>query len=227
MNLKDKIIETATELFSSNGFEKTTIEEIIREASCSKGGFYHHFKSKDEVLEHIIDSYLVEFKEYFKQLVIVEYDDFPVKFNKVYDFITGYKTKQLENWKDIKNVFIFSGNERALRSLNRKFKEVVNKIYYQLILQGLAKKEIVVDFPKETAELCTKQVLWIFDAAVQTIKNTNALNSFNTLLDYSEKLISQQLGLETGHIKYKECSLAYQRKIIMMYSANEKEYKYD
>jgi hypothetical protein len=91
----------------------------------------------------------------------------------------------------------------------------------------LAKKEIAVDFPNETAELCTKQVLWIYDAAVQTIKNTNALDSFNTLLDYSEKLISQKLGLESGQIKYKDCSLTYQKEIIMMYSANREEYKND
>lgn len=227
MNQKDKIIVAATEVFTRKGFEKTTIEEIIREAGCSKGGFYHHFKSKDEVLEHIIDGLLVEIKEYLNQLFIIEYDDFPVKFNQVYDFITGYKTKQIENWKGIKNMFIFSENERVLLSLNRKFSEVVNNIYYKLILKGLYKKEISLDFPNETAELCTKQVLWIYDAAVKTIMNANALDSFKTLLDYSEKLISQQLGLENGQIKYKDCSLTYQKKIIMMHSANEKEYKND
>ena len=223
MNYKEKIIETATELFAKKGYEKTTIEEIIRETGCSKGGFYHHFKSKDEVLEYTIESYLVELKDYFSQLVIDEYDDFSMKFNQVYEFITEYKSRQLENWDDIKNVFIFSGNERMLRTLNRKFSETVNGIYGQIILQGLAKDEINVDYPLAIAELCTRQVLWIYEAATKTLKNQNTKESFNTLLDFSEKLISQQLGLNRNQIKYKACSQAYQEKILMMYFANEKE----
>ncbi len=223
MNYKEKIIETATALFAKKGYEKTTIEEIIRQTGCSKGGFYHHFKSKDEVLEYTIESYLVELKDYFSQLVIYEYDDFSMKFNQVFDFITEYKLSQLENWDDIKNVFIFSGNERMLRILNRKFSEIVNGIYCQIILQGSANDEIKVDYPREIAELCTRQVLWIYDAAVKTLKNQDTKDSFDTLLDYSEKLISQQLGLNSNQIKYKECSQVYQEKILMMYFANVKE----
>ena len=86
----------------------------------------------------------------------------------------------------------------------------------------MKKKEIMIDFPIETAELCTKQVLWIYEAAARTMQNTNTPNSFNTLLDYSEKLISQQLGLENGQVKYKDASLKYQKKI-MKHSASWKE----
>ncbi len=223
MNLKNTIIEAATKLFARNGFEKTTMEEIIRKAGCSKGGYYHHFKSKDEVLESIIDNYLDKLKEYFKRLVIVEYDKFPDRFNQAYAFVTGYKEKQLEDWSDIKNTLIFSGNERALRSLNRKFNEIVNDVYYQIIIQGLAREEISIDFPRETAELCTKQALWIYDAARKTINDKDSLECFYTLLDYSEMLINQQLGFKNGQIKYKDCSIRYQQKIIMMYSLHEKE----
>lgn len=44
------IIDTALPLFLEKGFEKTSIEEICRACNLSKGGFYHHFKSKDELL---------------------------------------------------------------------------------------------------------------------------------------------------------------------------------
>lgn len=44
------IIDTALPLFLEKGFEKTSIEEICRTCNLSKGGFYHHFKSKDELL---------------------------------------------------------------------------------------------------------------------------------------------------------------------------------
>lgn len=223
MNLKDKIVTTASELFSKNGFDKTTIEEIIRAADCSKGGFYHHFKSKDEILDYVIDNYLLDFKEYFSQPTIKAEDDFPSRFNQVYDFITAYKLNQLNKWDHIKNMFIFSGNDKALRSLNRKFNDVVSHIYYQLIIHGLAEKEITLDYPKETAELCTRQVLWLYDEAIKTLKHVNTLDSFYALIDYSEALISQQLGLTKGLIHYKDLSLNYQKTLVLMYSTNEKE----
>ena len=53
MELKDKIIDSAYELFAENGYDKTTVADIINKAGCSKGGFYHHFKSKFEIIEAI------------------------------------------------------------------------------------------------------------------------------------------------------------------------------
>ena len=49
-NKKEIIVETATSLFSENGFEKTSVAAICETANVSKGLVYHHFKSKDEIL---------------------------------------------------------------------------------------------------------------------------------------------------------------------------------
>lgn len=47
---REKIIETAWKLFNEKGFGETTINDIIREADISKGTFYYHFRSKDDLL---------------------------------------------------------------------------------------------------------------------------------------------------------------------------------
>lgn len=49
-NKKDIILETATSLFATHGFEKTSVAAICEKAQVSKGLVYHHFKSKDEIL---------------------------------------------------------------------------------------------------------------------------------------------------------------------------------
>jgi len=49
-NKKDIILETATSLFATHGFEKTSVAAICENAQVSKGLVYHHFKSKDEIL---------------------------------------------------------------------------------------------------------------------------------------------------------------------------------
>ena len=52
---KDKIIETADELFYKRGFEHTSFAHIAEILNISRGNFYHHFKTKDEILEAVIN----------------------------------------------------------------------------------------------------------------------------------------------------------------------------
>lgn len=49
-NTKGKIISAAWKLFYEQGFENTTVEDIIFESETSKGSFYHYFESKDALL---------------------------------------------------------------------------------------------------------------------------------------------------------------------------------
>ncbi|MEO9483024.1 MAG: TetR/AcrR family transcriptional regulator [Ekhidna sp.] len=53
MNKKQQVINAATTLFSEKGFEKTSMSEICSAANVSKGLVYHHFQSKNEILEKI------------------------------------------------------------------------------------------------------------------------------------------------------------------------------
>lgn len=55
---KEKIIETSTELFSKNGFDSTSVDEIAREAGVNKALIYYYFKSKEDLLDQIVHSLL-------------------------------------------------------------------------------------------------------------------------------------------------------------------------
>ena len=50
---KNSILETAEKLFFEKGYEQTSIQDILDVLSLSKGGFYHHFPSKEAILEEI------------------------------------------------------------------------------------------------------------------------------------------------------------------------------
>ena len=45
-----EIVEAAVKEFLEKGFEGASMEAIARRADLTKGGLYHHFKSKDEIL---------------------------------------------------------------------------------------------------------------------------------------------------------------------------------
>ncbi|UVI31105.1 TetR/AcrR family transcriptional regulator [Paenibacillus spongiae] len=50
----EKLIASGVELFSRQGYSNTSIDQIVRHAGYSKGGFYAHFSSKEEFLLTII-----------------------------------------------------------------------------------------------------------------------------------------------------------------------------
>ncbi|MEF9894424.1 MAG: TetR/AcrR family transcriptional regulator [Clostridia bacterium] len=50
---RQAILETAERLFFEKGYEETALQDILDEMSLSKGGFYHHFESKLQLLEAI------------------------------------------------------------------------------------------------------------------------------------------------------------------------------
>jgi len=56
--LKERIIETALQLFEAYGYHGVTVDRIVSECNTSKGGFYHNFKSKDELLYYIHDIFI-------------------------------------------------------------------------------------------------------------------------------------------------------------------------
>ncbi|MBR2490137.1 MAG: TetR/AcrR family transcriptional regulator [Ruminiclostridium sp.] len=54
-NTRGKIVSAAWQLFYEQGYEETTVEEIIESSQTSKGSFYHYFDGKDALLSTLSD----------------------------------------------------------------------------------------------------------------------------------------------------------------------------
>lgn len=55
LSTRDHIIQAADQLFYERGFEKTSFADIAESVQISRGNFYYHFKSKDDILAAVID----------------------------------------------------------------------------------------------------------------------------------------------------------------------------
>ena len=64
---KSRIVKAAWNLFYKNGYDHTTVEDIIAASKTSKGTFYHYFKGKEALLNSL--SYL--FDEKYEELAAV------------------------------------------------------------------------------------------------------------------------------------------------------------
>lgn len=64
-NTRSRIVSTAWKLFYRDGFDNTTIDNIIENAHISKGSFYHYFESKEALVDGV--SYM--FDEAYEEII--------------------------------------------------------------------------------------------------------------------------------------------------------------
>jgi AcrR family transcriptional regulator len=53
-------MQIARRLFFARGYDRVSIDDVIAEAGLSKGAFYHHFVSKNELLEEVTQAIATE-----------------------------------------------------------------------------------------------------------------------------------------------------------------------
>lgn len=72
---KKEILDTALELFMKNGYEATSVGDIVEKLGVAQGLFYYYFKSKDEVYRAAMEQFADDFTS---QLVSIVLDTIPL-----------------------------------------------------------------------------------------------------------------------------------------------------
>lgn len=54
---RNEILDAADELFAQKGFDGTSTNDILEKVGIARGTLYHHFKSKEDIMDALIDRY--------------------------------------------------------------------------------------------------------------------------------------------------------------------------
>lgn len=91
MNLKETIIHESMKLFSLNGFLSTSIQDILSSANTSKGGFYNHFSSKEDLFFQVLD----EGRKIWREKNLCGIDEIEDPVGKIILLLENYKNRYL------------------------------------------------------------------------------------------------------------------------------------
>ncbi|WP_338471421.1 TetR/AcrR family transcriptional regulator [Niallia sp. XMNu-256] len=131
MTKKQLIMEKATELFAKQGFGATSIQQITDYCGISKGAFYLSFKSKDELIETLIDQFMIQIISDIDYIVNRSQNEQDILFDFYY---TSYRFFQQH--LDFARIFINeqmkSINEEVLTKF-RSYNERIEKIIMTMI----------------------------------------------------------------------------------------------
>jgi AcrR family transcriptional regulator len=73
-NRRDVILEKAAELFANKGVAATTVREIADSVGLLSGSLYHHFESKDAIVDELLRSYLTDLLAGYKRVTAESVD---------------------------------------------------------------------------------------------------------------------------------------------------------
>jgi AcrR family transcriptional regulator len=138
---KDRIVSVAWKLFYDKGYDNTTVDEIIKSCSVSKGAFYHYFRAKDDLLSSL--PYMFD-REYEKILITLEPDMH--SFDKLL-----YLTKHLFQFIEVTvpvdllallySSQVIKKGEKHLLDKNRFYYKTLNR----LVEEGQKRNQIVAE----------------------------------------------------------------------------------
>lgn len=80
-NTRNIILKTSFSLFLQKSFKEVTMNEIVNASGLSKGAFYHHFQSKEQLFVEVINSF-------FFDHMVIDYEK--LNKNSLWDFYHDY-----------------------------------------------------------------------------------------------------------------------------------------
>lgn len=144
---KQELLKIAYRLILSKGYEETSIDEIITEAQIAKGTFYYHFKSKEEMLEALINMMIMEQTERAKQVLSAP---LPIP-QKTVAVITAFRPKQDE--AAIQDALNGKENIVLHEKINRRVIDEAVPILSEVVAEGIAEEILECDNIKERVRM--------------------------------------------------------------------------
>jgi len=137
---KTEIVNAAQTQFLQKGYDATTIQDIIDSLGIAKGTFYHYFKSKEELLDEIIERMMSDMSNRIKTILDTKKSALE-KFNDVFKLGTLYKVENIDVFTILVKTLYRDENyilrDRMFRSSTKKNGPIIAQIVKQGIKEGV------------------------------------------------------------------------------------------
>ncbi|MDF2615106.1 MAG: hypothetical protein K0S71_2892 [Clostridia bacterium] len=193
---KYELTEIAEKLFIEKGYEETSIEDILKASGLSKGGFYHYFKSKEEVLSESISNLM---ENSLKELESIIDNDSMNALEKLKLFME--KKSELQNNKKefAKYLSMIMKSDFTLYKYYISLAEKYVNPLARIIEQGVRENIFDVKFPRETADIMLRAVTSLPQSAFfsEYLHNETSHNNYSASL---KDVIARILGVDSTAI---------------------------
>lgn len=203
---RTEILDRAYRLFADQGYERTSVNQLICAVGFSKGAFYHHFSSKEELLEALASRIA---SAAANEAVVVADDPSLDAFARLTAFLTHMRRRKLDQVAEMREVFepVFrEENVRLFHRIHAAITAVVQPILARIIADGVAEKTFDTADPQIAASLILQLGVsgreLIGEVMVSKPHERDALiEQLCDRLDYLGTVVDRILGIPEGSIQ--------------------------
>jgi len=202
---RNEILDGAKQLMYTKGYEQMTIQDILDALQVSKGAFYHYFRSKQEVLEALIER-LQDERDHVLLPIVHDPHLFALeKLQSIFDTLVSWKTVQktflLALWR------VLYADENAL--FQRKWRAAalkrVSPLLAHIIREGIEQGVLTATHPEQSGEVILSMMLDLSETLGDLFSSSELDHQvpsriLNTVSAYTEAL-ERVLGVTMGSLQ--------------------------
>ena len=131
------ILDAAQKLFFARGWDEVTIADVLNEAGISKGGFYHHFAAKEDLLDGVVERFTTEALASAQAARAATSGDALKRFNAFLAESSRWKAEQGQQMKFFMDVMLRPGNDVLFGRITAAATAAAMPVLLEMIAQGV------------------------------------------------------------------------------------------
>ncbi|MBR6478494.1 MAG: TetR/AcrR family transcriptional regulator [Lachnospiraceae bacterium] len=193
---KKEILDAAEELFIARGYDETSTSDILEKVGIARGTLYYHFKSKEEILDALIDRIMQEAARRMNAALSGKED----VLHKVILFMGAVKLDSAIG-KEITDYAHKPQNALMHQKIQKALLTVMTPMVAKIIKDGIADGSIKTDYPEETAEMILIYSSVAFDDLEELAPEEKARKAM-AFVSNLERLLGMKKGSLSGMLQY-------------------------
>ena len=188
-NKKEFILDTAEKMFVEQGFDQTSISQLLDATKVARGTLYYYFTSKEEIMDAIIERWI---EQSFEQMRIwVERKQLPI-LERLMGALASLNMQK--DGQELLDHLHAPQNALLHEKTNQILLSKVPEILYPLFQEGFQTGEMQTTYPYETIEMMLTYSLQIFDNSFQTLDQAEQNQKTQAFIYLLEKIFQTKEG---------------------------------
>ena len=192
---RNEILDVADRLFSQKGFEGTSTNDILEEVGIARGTLYYHFKSKEDIMDALIERYNKQILQAAQ--MVAQQKEVPI----LVRMVQVVQSMKLSQYKSDSEALIKQIHKPQNVLMHQKIQRMIIKsitpILAHLVQEGITQGLFHTSVPYECVEMLMIYATTLFDGEIIELTEEEKFSRMEAMLTNMERM----LGCESGFLK--------------------------